>query len=164
MVSTDLLRQVRLFRGLNQEEIDIVAEATSEWECPRGQYVFKEGDKPEVLYIIESGEVCIQVSTGFLVNHIICKIGPGEVFGELGFVDHRPRTAAVRCTQQAKLITISLDEYRRLGKHHPNIQRIIYKNIANVIADRLRQANEKLCELAGRNKSLVSFLRNPFTV
>ncbi len=156
MVPTDLLRQVGLFRGLNREEIDVIATLTAEWECPKGQTIFKEGDDSQVMYIVKQGEIAIQVSAGLLINHTIATMGEGDVFGELAFIDRSPRTATVRCTKRSILISFNRDDFNRIGQDYPNIQRVILKNIARTLADRLRNANLKMKEMAGRDKSLVA--------
>jgi len=164
MVSTNFLRQVSIFRGLNHEELEVVSEIMGEWECSKGQFIFKEGDESEVLYILKKGEMGIHISTGLLVNHTLGKVSEGEVFGELGFIDREPRAASIKCTQHALLFSITRDDFKRIGKANPNIQRIIYKNIARVIARRLRHANNQLRELAGKDKTLAVFLPQQFMV
>lgn len=164
MVSIDFLRQVQLFRGLNQEELQAIAEIMGEWECAKGQFIFKEGDESEVLYVVKSGEMGIQISTGLLVNHSLGKVEEGGVFGELGFIDREPRAASIKCTKHAMLLSITKDDFKRLGKQNPNIQKIIYKNIARVVAERLRKANQQLRELAGKDKTLAVYLPQQFIV
>ncbi len=164
MVDPDILRQVRLFRGLNQDEIDALAEVCGEWECPKGQYVFREGDESDILYVVKSGEFSVLVSTGLLNNHQLCSFCAGEVFGELAFIDRRPRSASIRCTRHAELISLTRDDFRRLSLEHPNIATILYKNICRAMSERLRTANDHMLQLAGRDKSLVGFLPQQFTI
>lgn len=164
MVSTDILRQVDIFKGLNREEIEAVAEVTTEWDCAKGQTIFKEGDKSEVLYVIAEGEVAAVISTGLLVNHTVATFGGGDVFGELAFIDRHPRTATIKCTREATLISFSREEFRRLGKEHHNLQKVILKNIAQLIAGRLRKANEMLKELSGRDRTLAAYMPHQFIV
>ncbi len=164
MVSSEILKEIRLFRGLSQKEIDLVADVATEWECAKGQFIFKEGDQSEVIYVIRKGEVAAQISEGFLVNHTVATLGSGEAFGELAFIDRQPRTATIRCTKPSILISITRDDFRRLGKANANIQRVMYKNIALFLAERLRSSNEKLKELVGRNKDLIGLLPRQFVV
>jgi len=164
MIDPDLLRQIHLFRGLNQEETDALAEAASGWECRKGQFVFKEGDDSDVLYIVKSGKAAAIISTGILVNHTLATFGPGDIFGELAFIERHPRTASIKCLEHSELVAITRDDFRRLGQSHPNVQRIILKNIARVLAQRLRAANNSLRELAGRDKSLAARLPEHFIV
>jgi len=164
MVSLDLLRQIRVFRGLNQEEFEVVLGLTSVWECAKNQYVFKEGDVSDVLYIVADGEVAVIISTGLLVNHTVATFTRGDVFGELAFIDPSPRTATIRCTQPTQLISITRDDFRHLASKHPNIQRIVYKNLSRILSERLRNANEKLKELAGKDRHLAPALPMFFTV
>jgi CRP-like cAMP-binding protein len=158
MVSIDLLRQVRMLRGLTQEELEAFAEIAGVWECPKGQVIFKEEDDSDNLYIVQSGSTSMHISSGMLANHVIGTIQPGDVFGELGFIDRKPRSATVRCVEYTILLSITREDFRRLGESFPNIERLVYKNLARIVAERLRKANEQLKELAGRDRTIaVSF-------
>lgn len=164
MVSMDLLRQVRVFRGLTQEELEAVVGIAGLWECPKGQVVFKEGDDSDNLYVIQNGAAALQISGGVLVNHVLGTLAEGDVFGELGFIDRKPRTATVRCTDYTVLLSFTREDFRRLGESNPNIERLFYKNLGRIMAERLRQANEQLKDLAGQDKSIAAALPQHFMV
>jgi EAL domain-containing protein (putative c-di-GMP-specific phosphodiesterase class I) len=66
-----------------------------------GETIFKEGDSGDCAYLIEEGSVEVCVS-----NNQYSKIGKGELFGEIALIDHQPRTATIRATENTVLIPI----------------------------------------------------------
>ncbi len=60
-----------------------------------GEYIFREGDKPDYGFVVVSGKVSIDKLTGNAYEHII-DINPGGLFGEMCIIDEGPRnTSAV---------------------------------------------------------------------
>ena len=55
----DLLKQAQIFAGLDQEELEAVAEICSELSFKFGKRVFKEGERGNRLYIVQEGEIRI---------------------------------------------------------------------------------------------------------
>lgn len=66
-----------------------------------GETIFKEGDSGDCAYLIEEGGVEVCISSN---QH--SKIGKGELFGEIALIDHQPRTATIRATENTVLIPI----------------------------------------------------------
>ncbi len=76
----------------------------------RGQIIFREGDKSQEAYFIVSGlvEISIKTSHGF---QSLAKIGVGEVFGEMGMIMDRPRSATATALENTTVETIAENEF-----------------------------------------------------
>lgn len=154
----EFFRQVSIFRGLPDEELSALAAIASEWECLKDQLIYREGDESDVLYILREGEAAATVSTGLLANRPLMLFHSPDVFGELAFLDRQTRSATVRCTQPSRLVSFTRTDFAHLGRQWPDLHRIVYKNMARVLAQRLRVANQTLIELAGRDRHIFRFL------
>jgi DNA-binding NarL/FixJ family response regulator len=75
------------------------------------EYLIKEGDKADFVYILKSGELKAYKSDG--ANHIFLgSIFPGEFVGEMAYINGEARSADVVSTTDSELIeipSISLD-------------------------------------------------------
>lgn len=78
----------------------------------RGQVIFREGDKSKEAYFIVSGLVEISINTSHGVQSL-AKIGPGEIFGEMGMIMDRPRTATATALENTTLETIAEAEFEQ---------------------------------------------------
>ena len=81
-----------------------------------GHPVFTQGGLAVAFFVIESGEA-EAVANG----HAVRNMGPGDWFGEIGIVEHSPRTATVSATSPLTLIGMTAFEFRRLEAEHPDI-------------------------------------------
>ena len=78
----------------------------------RGQVIFREGDKSQEAYFIVSGLVEISINTSHGVQSL-AKIGPGEIFGEMGMIMDRPRSATATALENTALETIAEAEFEQ---------------------------------------------------
>ncbi len=81
-----------LFRYLADEERRRIESISSVIELEDGQTLIREGDRDTRLYAVEQGVLEI-VAPG---DRVIAAVGPGEVLGEVSFIDDSPRSASVR--------------------------------------------------------------------
>ena len=78
----------------------------------RGQVIFREGDKSTEAYFIVSGLVEISINTSHGVQSL-AKMGPGEIFGEMGMIMDRPRSASATALENTTLETIAEAEFEQ---------------------------------------------------
>jgi putative ABC transport system ATP-binding protein len=80
-----------------------------------GQYLFRQGDPSDLVYIIESGEVEILRDKSDGTQEHLAVIGEGSYFGELGPMLNLPRTASVRALAPTVLTGCSVQQFRKLA-------------------------------------------------
>src|SRR4029453_11435355 len=88
------VRQVQLFRTLDEAQLQKVSRLLKERRYRKGDIIFHQDDPGGFLYIISSGRVRIYLAgpEGREVTpRIYC---PGGNFGELSMLDNQPRTAS----------------------------------------------------------------------
>ena len=78
----------------------------------RGQVIFRENDKSKEAYFIVSGLVEISINTAHGIQSL-AQIGPGEIFGEMGMIMDRPRSATATALENTTLETIAEDEFEQ---------------------------------------------------
>ena len=75
-----------------------------------GEIIFREGAPSDAAYVIRSGHV------GILKGEpetpvILAQLEPGDIFGEMGLVDERPRSATARADDEVQVTTVTPDEF-----------------------------------------------------
>jgi CRP/FNR family cyclic AMP-dependent transcriptional regulator len=66
-----------------------------------GEVIFQEGDRSLEAYRIIKGKVQITIR-GDSKPVVLAQLGDGDIFGEMGMVDERPRTAAAHCVVETE--------------------------------------------------------------
>ncbi|HEU5279385.1 MAG TPA: cyclic nucleotide-binding domain-containing protein [Gaiellaceae bacterium] len=103
------LAALALFADLDDEQLDRLASATSEFEAPAGQALIERGRPGSGMFVLEEGQAIVEAPEGTR------EIGPGDVFGERSLLGEAlERTARVRAQTDVRCLAISRPELERL--------------------------------------------------
>lgn len=73
-----------------------------------GETVFEQGAEPDYVYVVGSGEVDVTlVEPGGARRHVVTRRA-GEIFGEIGVLQNRPRTSTVSAGRDAPVVLLAL--------------------------------------------------------
>jgi len=100
-----------------------------------GDAIFRQGDRAQELFIIQSGEVEIRLG-----NRVIERLPQYSIFGEMALIDNAPRSATAIAASDAKLVPVSERQFLFLISNTPYFA----LNVMRVMARRLRAANTAL--------------------
>jgi CRP/FNR family cyclic AMP-dependent transcriptional regulator len=100
-----------------------------------GKTLIYEKQTIDALYLLLDGQ--LSISVGGVKGKQIAILFPGEVVGEISFVDGRPPSASVAAMQDSRLLSLSRELLsQKLAKDQGFAARF-YKAIATFLADRL---------------------------
>jgi len=88
--STDMLKRVPLFAGLDNKELQQIADSMRERRFHAGDTVTQEGAGGVGFFIVEDGEADVTIA-----GEARGTIGPGDYFGEIALINESPRTATI---------------------------------------------------------------------
>jgi CRP-like cAMP-binding protein len=91
--SVDILQKVPLFSGLDEKELEDIAEMMRERRFAAGETVTKEGAVGAGFFIVEDGGADVTVN-----GAPVGSIGPGDYFGEVALLTGSDRTATIVAT------------------------------------------------------------------
>ena len=95
----------------------------------QGEVILEEGEESTDAYIILEGEVNILKK-----NKVIANLNENSLFGEIGLVDQRPRTATCVAKTNCILGTVTKENYMILLENRPKA----VLPILRLITDRMR--------------------------
>lgn len=105
-----------------------------------GEYLFKEGDRTEFVYIVKRGEL-YAFAKDLEGGHIeLGDIKSGEFVGEMGHFNHEPRSASVQAKTDVELIAIPYRSLEQVIFARPTWAKALVKTLSQ----RLRRANKAL--------------------
>ena len=87
----------RYFTEKERERIERIGEVKTVAE---GRYLIRAGDLDSRVFAVEDGHLDI-VATRDGDETIVATVGPGDVLGEVSFIDDSPRTVSVRAGETA---------------------------------------------------------------
>jgi CRP-like cAMP-binding protein len=107
---TRLLSDLDLLADANRSTLERLAAAAQEVDLPPDEVLIQEGDQPDYLWILASGELLVQSSDRLASRELALVTAPGYV-GELGLLHGIKRTATVRTSQQSSLLRIDGQDF-----------------------------------------------------
>lgn len=111
----------------------------------KGDIIFTEATRPDGVYIVRDGLVEIfQTIRGQEVA--LGRIGPRGIFGEMGLIDHQPRSASARALGPTTVLFIPTEAFEEHLEQLPPWVALLIKNMVRRLRDTnrlLREALEK---------------------
>jgi len=111
MMDPNRLTAIPIFSHLSPEEGKRLAAFATETSVPEGQILMKEGDYSVELIAIEEGTA--DVIQG---GKKIATLKEGDLIGEVGLLERRPRNADVIASSPMRLIKLTHWEIRRMSE------------------------------------------------
>jgi CRP-like cAMP-binding protein len=128
--STELLRGVALFSGLDDDELSRVASEFRERSFGEGDRIAIEGAEGLTFFVIEEGEVSI-VAQGVEV----ARLGPGDHLGEIALIDKGPRTATVTALGPVRAHMLPIWSFRPIVEASPELGWKLLESLAQRLRD-----------------------------
>jgi CRP/FNR family transcriptional regulator, cyclic AMP receptor protein len=142
-----LLRTVPLFRDLDETELAAVAELCREERFRSGEYIFREGDSGNRLYLITKGEVRISRDVPGSGEEALAVLKPGAVFGEMAVFDRSERSTHAISNGGTLALTISRTDFEMLLDFNRELAYKVLWSVTRLLSARLRSTNDSLRSL-----------------
>src|SRR5438105_3273978 len=111
---------------------------------PVGQYVFKEGEPGNRLFLISDGEVRISRTIPGSGEEALAVLKPGSCFGEMSIFDRSERSTDAIANTGCTLITISRSDFELLLDFNRDIAYKVLGSVVLLLSARLPVTNDNL--------------------
>lgn len=138
------MKNVPAFNSLPESHIKEAMQAASVRRYEAGEILIQKGDFDNQVFFLVFGSLSIAING--------TEIGKlqrlGDVFGEMGIIDGSPRSATITALRTSLVVALDDTALGSLGEAEKIFtQAVMYRVFAEVLATRLRDANEKIAEL-----------------
>ncbi len=144
MTEVAVLQQVPLFARVPAPDLAPLADRLILRKFRAGQSVFHQGDEGTSLYVIKSGRVKIALISDEGRELLVALLQEGDFFGELSLLDSHPRSATALALTDTETYVLTREDFLTFLRRSPETALAV----AGAIAERLRQADERLAENA----------------
>jgi hypothetical protein len=118
----DFLRKIHLFYGLEDDELESIAEAMEEVSVANGEVIFEQDSKAENFYLIYRGSVRIVRKTQGREEIQLAVLVKNDYFGEMGLVARRKRSGTVKATSDSILLVFERDSFEEFFRRTPQLR------------------------------------------
>ena len=141
---------------------------TLERQYVSGQEIFQEGAPADGVYFVKSGMVEISANKGD--RRVLSRLGPGEIFGEMAVIEHRPRSATASAAGATEVYFLPRGEMLTFIERSPTLAFTLMRQISHRLRDfnqlhvrELVQA-ESLAVIGRFAQGIVHDLKNPLSI
>lgn len=142
-----LTAKQQLFREqtLSPMEINFLATLSKERKYGPDEYIFREGETGDQLYVVLDGRVMISKVIVGAGEEALAFLGRGDYFGEMALIDQKPRSADAKAADGGAVV---LSISREVLEGILDIQKVssirLLQLLCALIAKRLREIDDKL--------------------
>ena len=138
------MKQAAIFQDLDEGELARISEVCREQKFTVGQYIFKEGEPGNRLFIIAEGEVRISRTIPGSGEEALAILKSGANFGEMAIFDRSERSTDAIANVGCTLITISRSDFELLLDFNRDIAYRVLWSVVRLLSSRLRATNDNL--------------------
>ena len=136
-----------LLRGLAEAEVKEVLHSGTIVRVQKGNLVIRTGDPGHDMYMVMSGALEVRGRSPSGGAHVIETLGKGQIFGEMSFLNGRPRPADVAAMTDAEVLLITREFLGRLTRGAPAVAARLLMNLSMYLVDRLQNTTQGLVSM-----------------
>lgn len=112
----------------------------------KDNYLFREGDAPDAMYIIKAGGFAVTKTKGNS-EIVLAELSPGAMVGEMALFDRKPRSANIKATKDSEVISLPYDSLTKQLEQLP----VWVHAIMKTMNENIREGNKKIKILENAN-------------
>jgi len=105
------LQTLDIFAGATRAALERLARSAAEETVDAGTVLIREGAEADDFFVLIAGEVEVLASGEAGVEHSLGVLQPPNYFGEIGLLEHRPRTATVKTVTPCTVYRINGSDF-----------------------------------------------------
>jgi uncharacterized protein len=143
-VHKEILQKSPLFQGMSDYQMRKTILISEMKEFEEGDLLVEQGTFGRSMFVVLAGQVEVARRTDARTQRIAV-LGPGQVFGEVGYINEIQRTADVRALTRVEALRFDYRKLRKDLKFFPNLVANLNFNISFILGERLASAMGALC-------------------
>lgn len=107
----------------------------------RGEVLIEQGSIGGTMFLLGRGHARIESN-----GSMLARIGPGQICGEIAFLDNGGSSASVIAEEEIEADAINWAELHRIFRMFPHVGSRFYQSLAVMLSRRLRETSTKLAD------------------
>ena len=141
------LRGLPISSNLTDAQSLVLAELAESRLLDNDAVLMEEGHVDNSFHVIVNGLLAVTKDTGggdWVTLHVL---RPGDLAGELGFIDGRPHTATLRAVGETTVLSFERERLESVLEQHPWMVYRVMQNIVQAVHDIVSRMNNQYVEM-----------------
>ena len=145
MVSVERLKEVGIFQGISDEELDMVRLSVARVQhFSRDAVVFTENAESAELYILDSGHVNLEIEAIPDTRLQVASLKRNEVFGWEALVPPYRYMSTAKAVTDSALVVLDGSRMRKLCETSPDICARVMERVVRIAAEQLAATRHQM--------------------
>ena len=147
-MKSETLKDSEIFRGLDDAQIEKLADLCDEESYRRGETIFNQGKKADKLFILVDGAVTLRIRAQKEIDLTATTVEKrGEVFGMAALLKPHRHQVTAQCSKVTNVLSIEGDEVFRMFERDYRMGFEVMKRVAEIYASRLNSTRSLITSL-----------------
>lgn len=143
------LKAIPTFGAFREEDLRCLLRRSKIRKYRANEFILREGQQDAWIYFLVYGEAAVS-KAGLRLRTVNRR---GEMLGEMAALDPAPRSASVQALQETVCLATDARLVERLtGTDRMAFGYVLYRLVAEILAERLRETTQELILLQTRNR------------
>jgi len=120
---------------LTANDWTLIADKAQRLQFKAGDTLIQQGKRTHGVYVLVKGKATVQIPS----QETLPAIGPGEVCGEISFLDEQPATVNVVASEPVEAMYLDRPMLQSLFELYPHLGSRFYHSLASSMSRRLRE-------------------------
>ncbi len=135
------------FRDLREADFAAIERVIRVIRVRDGEALFHQDDTGDGMYLLLAGEVEIKIDLPGPDDHLLARLNPGTIFGEIALLLDSPRTASAFAVGETTLLLITRTDFQKALEREAHWATALLKAVADVLALRLATLDREVVAL-----------------
>ncbi len=145
MVTVERLREVDIFQGITDEELELVSQSILRTEhCQQNSIICAENSESTEMYIVDSGRVNLEIEAVPKMRLQVSSLKRNEAFGWEALVPPYRYTTSAKAVADSDLIVLDGKKMRKLCETSPDICARVMEHVVRIAADQLAATRQQM--------------------
>ena len=145
MLSKEDVLEFKIFEGVTLEELDSIYDISEEVTYDSGDVILEESSygADSDFFVILQGNVKVELQSSQIlpeekkVSKRLAVLKYGDVFGEMGLLRSKRRSAQVSAYSDLTVLKVSQKKVFQLFVYNPRLGYLVMRNLAAILSDRI---------------------------
>lgn len=123
---TQICKNAPVFQGLDNAELDKLAELMQNRSYQAGEIILREGEEGDKMFVVLEGAATALLADGTVLE----KLSPGDIAGEMSLLSGRGRNATVQAETPIKIGVVTREKFLSLMAASPTLHDAVWRSHA----------------------------------
>ncbi len=124
---TELCKNAPVFKGLDNADLDSLAELMSKQSYAADEIILKQGEQGDRMFVVLEGSATVFLEAD---GTVLEQLAPGDIAGEMSLLTDSQRNATVRAETDVKIGIITREKFLSLIAQEPTLYNAVWHSFA----------------------------------